>query len=180
MIFRAVDEWGTMSEAQPRAQTPVNPKPVFIVESEVKFTRDLSNFWYKPNASREETISALRFQPLGSFIIRASNSFPGAYGLAIKVNESTTTEDSVRHFLIEPTKYGVRLRGSAVEPVFGESSPESTLSPLIPNMHYTDVYISLSPPVPTSDSAFQLKPVYTGHLFFRLTQTRYICIWPHF
>ena len=109
-----------MSEPQPRAQTPVNPKPVFIIESEVKFTRDLSNFWYKPNASREETIAGLRFQPMGSFIIRNSNSFPGAYGLAIKVDESTTTEDSVRHFLIEPTKYGVRLRGSAVEPVFGK------------------------------------------------------------
>ena len=93
---------------------------VYIVESEIKFTRDLSHYWYKPNASSEETIGALRYQPTGSFIIRNSKSFPGAYGLAIKVNEGVTTEDSFRHFLIELTKYGVRLGSSTMEPVFGK------------------------------------------------------------
>lgn len=117
-----MNDWVTSAEATPRSQTPLNlnPRPVFLVESEVKFARDLSSFWYKPNASREETISALRYQRPGAFLIRNSNSFPGAYGLALKVDERRSTEDSVRHFLIEPTKYGVRLRGSAVEPVFSK------------------------------------------------------------
>lgn len=84
-------------------------------EEDLKFTVDTSCNWYKPSASREETISALAHRPPGTFIIRNSNSFPGAYGLAIKVDEST-----VRHFLIEPTRAGVRLRGSAIEPVFGK------------------------------------------------------------
>ncbi|CAG7731924.1 unnamed protein product, partial [Allacma fusca] len=86
-------------------------------EDDLKFTVDTSCNWYKPNASREEAISALAHRSPGTFIIRNSNSFPGAYGLAIKVDDF-----NVRHFLIEPTRAGVRLRGSAIEPVFGSLS----------------------------------------------------------
>jgi len=65
----------------------------------------------------------------GTFVVRDSNSFPGAFGLALKVatlppNVQTKSSgdpmaDLVRHFLIEPTSKGVRLRGCSNEPVFG-------------------------------------------------------------
>jgi len=89
-----------------------------MVESEVKFAQDLSEYWYKPYASREEAVAALMQASLGYFIIRNSSSFPGAYGLAIKVSD-TGGEKGIRHFLIEPTRFGVRLRGcGSLEPVF--------------------------------------------------------------
>lgn len=69
-----------VSSRMERAQTPVNPRPIYMVDSEVKFAQDLSELWYKPYASREETVSALVQSPPGFFIIRNSNSFPGAYG----------------------------------------------------------------------------------------------------
>lgn len=103
-----------------RSQTPVSLHPVFMGEYDVNFAQDLSAYWFKPTANREETISALKYQPRGTFIIRSSNSFPGAFGLAVKVDESCASEDSVRHFLIEQTKYGVRLRGSTNEPVYSK------------------------------------------------------------
>lgn len=67
----------------------------------------------------------------GTFVVRDSNSFPGAFGLALKVSTpppNVTTKSSdpaselVRHFLIEPTSRGVRLKGCANEPVFGSLS----------------------------------------------------------
>lgn len=103
-----------------RAQTPVNPRPVYLGDSEVKFAQDLSEHWYKPFASREETVAALVNQRSGAFLIRNSNSFPGAFGLAVKVTD-TVGEKGIRHFLIEPTRFGVRLRGSPLEPVFSKS-----------------------------------------------------------
>ena len=65
----------------------------------------------------------------GTFVVRDSNSFPGAFGLALKVahippnvqvkSSGDPQADLVRHFLIEPTPKGVRLRGCSNEPVFG-------------------------------------------------------------
>ena len=66
----------------------------------------------------------------GTFVVRDSNSFPGAFGLALKVaqippnvqvkSSGDPQADLVRHFLIEPTPKGVRLRGCSNEPVFGK------------------------------------------------------------
>lgn len=72
-------------------------------------------------------ISMLKDRPPGTFVVRDSNSFPGAFGLALKVatpppstqGKATSTE-LVRHFLIEPTSRGVRLKGCANEPVFSK------------------------------------------------------------
>ncbi|CAH1789423.1 unnamed protein product [Owenia fusiformis] len=92
-----------------------------------KFVRDTSKFWYKPHISREEAISLLKDKPPGTFVVRDSNSFPGAFGLALKVaqvppNVQTKSGDPshelVRHFLIEPTPKGVKLKGCSNEPVF--------------------------------------------------------------
>ncbi|CAL4073428.1 unnamed protein product, partial [Meganyctiphanes norvegica] len=102
-----------------------------IISSHPKFVKDISKFWYKPAISRDEAITMLRDKSPGTFVVRDSNSFPGAFGLALKVstpppNVSSKSSDPqselVRHFLIEPTSRGVRLKGCANEPVFGSLS----------------------------------------------------------
>lgn len=50
----SVDMMPSSSSRMERAQTPVNPRPIFMVDSEVKFAQDLSEYWYKPIAAREE------------------------------------------------------------------------------------------------------------------------------
>jgi len=74
-------------------------------------------------------IAMLKDQIPGTFIVRDSNSFPGAFGLALKVatppphaagkNTADPSAELVRHFLIEPTSKGVRIKGCSNEPVFG-------------------------------------------------------------
>ncbi|XP_077441026.1 tensin 3-2 [Vanacampus margaritifer] len=97
----------------------------------VKFVQDTSKFWYKPDISRDQAISVLKDKEPGSFIVRDSHSFRGAYGLAMKVatppasalHQSKKVVDPsnelVRHFLIECTQKGVRLKGCPDEPFFG-------------------------------------------------------------
>lgn len=98
----------------------------------VKFVRDTSKYWYKPTITREEAIALLRQQAPGTFVVRDSNSFPGAFGMALKVatpppnavapRTPSNGDELVRHFLIEPTSRGVRLKGCANEPVFSSLS----------------------------------------------------------
>ncbi|XP_035216145.1 tensin-like isoform X2 [Stegodyphus dumicola] len=106
-------------------------EPSEVIHHHPMFVKDTSKFWYKPNISREEAISILKDKPPGTFVVRDSNSFPGAYGLALKVatpppnvqNKSgDMSNELVRHFLIEPTSKGVRLKGCPNEPVFGSLS----------------------------------------------------------
>ncbi|XP_018422974.1 PREDICTED: tensin-2 [Nanorana parkeri] len=96
------------------------------------FVQDSSRFWYKPNISREQAIALLRGAEPGSFLIRDSNSFRGAYGLALKVSSPPPNvptqpckdplEQLVRHFLIETGPKGVKIKGSPIEPHFGSLS----------------------------------------------------------
>lgn len=60
-------------------------------------------------------------------MVRSSNSFPGAFGLAVKVDQlppnvvsrgGDPKTELVRHFLIEQTSKGVKLKGCNNEPVF--------------------------------------------------------------
>ncbi|XP_060684176.1 tensin-1 isoform X4 [Hemiscyllium ocellatum] len=99
----------------------------------VKFVQDTSKYWYKPDISREQAIGLLRDRDPGAFIIRDSHSFRGAYGLAIKVSTppASITQQSkkgdvnnelVRHFLIETSAKGVKLKGCPNEPYFGSLS----------------------------------------------------------
>ncbi|NWW49867.1 TENS3 protein, partial [Pedionomus torquatus] len=97
----------------------------------VKFVQDTSKFWYKPDISREQAIAVLKDKEPGSFIVRDSHSFRGAYGLAMKVatpppsvlqlnkKVGDLSNELVRHFLIECTHKGVRLKGCPNEPFFG-------------------------------------------------------------
>ncbi|XP_048862112.1 tensin-like isoform X15 [Brienomyrus brachyistius] len=99
----------------------------------VKFVQGTSRFWYKPDISREQAIDMLKDREPGTFVIRDSHSFRGAYGLAMKVvsppptvqqsnKGSDTANELVRHFLIETSPRGVKLKGCPNEPYFGSLS----------------------------------------------------------
>ncbi|XP_069469436.1 tensin-3 isoform X2 [Ambystoma mexicanum] len=110
-----------------------SPLPEYTVDKHltVKFVQDTSKFWYKPDISREQAITVLKDKDPGSFVVRDSHSFRGAYGLAMKVatpppsvmqqskKAGDLTNELVRHFLIECTHKGVRLKGCPNEPYFG-------------------------------------------------------------
>ncbi|KAL7370193.1 hypothetical protein ABVT39_021801 [Epinephelus coioides] len=100
------------------------------IKMNVKFVQDTSKFWYKPDITREQAINLLKDREPGAFIIRDSHSFRGAYGLAMKVacppptiqqnkKVGDMTNELVRHFLIETSPKGVRLKGCPNEPYFG-------------------------------------------------------------
>ncbi|XP_072454220.1 tensin-3 isoform X6 [Notamacropus eugenii] len=107
---------------------PENPTDKHVT---VKFVQDTSKFWYKADISREQAIAMLKDKEPGSFIVRDSHSFRGAYGLAMKVatpppsvlqlnkKAGDLANELVRHFLIECTSKGVRLKGCPNEPYFG-------------------------------------------------------------
>ncbi|XP_039458018.1 tensin-3 isoform X2 [Oreochromis aureus] len=117
------------------AQTPgtASPLPDVLANKQVtvKFVQDTSKFWYKPDISRDQAISVLKDKEPGCFIVRDSHSFRGAYGLAMKVatpppsvlqqnkKGGDLSNELVRHFLIECTQKGVRLKGCPNEPYFG-------------------------------------------------------------
>uniref|UniRef100_G3PML0 Tensin 1 n=1 Tax=Gasterosteus aculeatus aculeatus TaxID=481459 RepID=G3PML0_GASAC len=100
------------------------------IKMNVKFVQDTSKFWYKPDITREQAINVLKDREPGAFVIRDSHSFRGAYGLAMKVacppptlqqnkKVGDMTNELVRHFLIETSPKGVRLKGCPNEPYFG-------------------------------------------------------------
>ncbi|KAM9844700.1 tensin-3 [Aulostomus maculatus] len=110
-----------------------SPLPDVLTSKQVtvKFVQDTSKFWYKPDISRDQAISVLKDKEPGCFIVRDSHSFRGAYGLAMKVatpppsvlqqtkKGGDLSNELVRHFLIECTQKGVRLKGCPNEPYFG-------------------------------------------------------------
>jgi len=132
------------------------PHDVNVVH--VTSVKDTSRFWYKPNIAREEAIQLLKDQVPGTFIVRDSNSFPGAFGLALKVatppphaanrNGADPLVELVRHFLIEPTSKGVRIKGCTNEPVFG------SLSALIYQHSVTQLALPTKLILPESDATF--------------------------
>ncbi|XP_032218321.2 tensin isoform X2 [Nematostella vectensis] len=111
----------------------------------LKFDKDNSEFWYKPKITRDQAINVLKDKEPGLFVVRDSQSFPGAYGLAVKVaippphvlqgdlTKVDLANEKIRHFLIESTKKGVKLKGCDNEPVFGSLAAfvfQHTITPL--------------------------------------------------
>ncbi|KAM4608947.1 tensin-1 isoform 2-T2 [Polymixia lowei] len=123
----------------------------------VKFVQDTSKFWYKPDISRDQAISLLREREPGAFVIRDSHSFRGAYGLAMKVSSpppsvqqtkkaaGDITNELVRHFLIESSPKGVKLKGCPNEPYFG------CLSALVYQHAITPLALPCKLLIPTTD-----------------------------
>lgn len=146
----------------------------------VKFVQDTSKFWYKPEISREQAITLLKDKEPGSFIVRDSHSFRGAYGLAMKVATPPASmlqqskkaagdisNELVRHFLIECTQKGVRLKGCPNEPYFGSLTAlvyQHSITPLalpckllIPDRDPLEDGIDVSAHVATNSAAELLK-----------------------
>lgn len=135
----------------------------------VKFVQDSSRFWYKPGISREQAIAALKEREPGAFLIRDSNSFQGAYGLALKVaspppnvnNHSSKAggdplEQLVRHFLIETGPRGVKIKGCQNEPYFG------SLSALVYQHSITPISLPCALRIPEKDpigEVVEVQPV---------------------
>eukprot|EP00063_Salmo_salar_P027834 XP_014002669.1 PREDICTED: tensin-2-like isoform X2 [Salmo salar] len=129
----------------------------------VTFVQDNSRFWYKPGISRDQAIAALKEREPGAFLIRDSNSFQGAYGLALKVatppanlnNHSSKVVDPleqlVRHFLIETGPRGVNIKGCQNEPHFG------SLSALVYQHSITPISLPCSLRIPEKDPIGEMQ-----------------------
>ncbi|XP_067359154.1 tensin-1 isoform X3 [Channa argus] len=126
------------------------------IKMNVKFVQDTSKFWYKPDITREQAINLLKDREPGAFVIRDSHSFRGAYGLAMKVacppptiqqnkKVGDMTNELVRHFLIETSPKGVRLKGCPNEPYFG------CLSALVYQHSMTPLALPCKLMIPTKD-----------------------------
>ncbi|KAG7238203.1 hypothetical protein INR49_031118 [Caranx melampygus] len=97
---------------------------------------DLCNHSPGPQTDLMQTIPASSLKPAthtealvkdkeaGTFVVRDSTSYRGSFGLAMKVDNTATafsgesSVDVVRHFLIESSAKGVRIKGSSQEPYF--------------------------------------------------------------
>lgn len=125
------------AEALSEFETPIELVPAMEDYQNISKLNPVKNYyWYKPNMTRDRAIDLLKDKPQGTFIVRDSTSFRGAYGLALKVSKlpknilaslrnynGDPSAEYIRHFLIEPTGSGVRLKGYANEPVF-DSLPD--------------------------------------------------------
>ncbi|KRX24365.1 Tensin, partial [Trichinella nelsoni] len=140
-------------------------KTMEVVHHHPVFVKDTSKYWYKPQISREETISVLKDKQPGSFIIRDSSSFPGAFGLALKVatappgvmtKGNSDGSELVRHFLIETTAKGVKLKGCNNEPVFG------SLAALVYQHSITPLALPCKLLLPDYDPAVSVEQVTTA------------------
>lgn len=96
-----------------------------ITDTNTNFAKDTSNFWYKPHITREEALILLGNAKPGSFILRNSTTYKNSFGLVLRVSRPpvnlpvvTDNSEFVRHYLLERTDCGVRLKGYHNEPVF--------------------------------------------------------------
>lgn len=115
-------------------KTPSPHSPLWYgSQPSMKFVMDTSKQWFRPHISRAEAEAMVKNKEPGTFVIRDSTSYKGSFGLAMKVDQSPITftasaypgdnsSDSVRHFLIESSAKGVRIKGSSQEPYFGSLS----------------------------------------------------------
>ncbi|TRY57817.1 hypothetical protein DNTS_035766, partial [Danionella cerebrum] len=156
-----ITEW--RKDPTPTQGSPQGPAAASIyadgppdIRINIKFVQDTSKYWYKPEITREQAICVLKDREPGAFVIRDSNSFRGAYGLAMKVASpppmvqqnkkvGDVTNELVRHFLIETSAKGVRLKGCPNEPYFG------CLSALVYQHAITPLALPCKLMIPTRD-----------------------------
>lgn len=123
---------------EPQANLQSSPAPVspphspccFGQNLSMKFVMETSRQWFRPHISRTEAEAMVKNMDPGTFVVRDSTSYKGSFGLAMKVDQTPSTctasaypgdtrSDCVRHFLIESSAKGVRIKGSSQEPYFG-------------------------------------------------------------
>ncbi|CAL8333339.1 unnamed protein product [Lota lota] len=100
----------------------------------MKFVMDTSKFWFRPHINRAEAEALVKDKLPGVFVVRDSTSYRGSFGLVMKVepdpysisptagHAGENSSESLRHFLIESSAKGVRIKGSPHEPYFGSLS----------------------------------------------------------
>ncbi|TKS70863.1 Tensin-2 [Collichthys lucidus] len=121
------------SVGEQRRGSTQNSREEADIRVNATFVQDSSKYWYKPGISRDQAIAVLKDKDPGTFLIRDSNSFQGAYGLALKVatpppnaniigGKGDPLEQLVRHFLIETGPRGVKIKGCQNESYFGSLS----------------------------------------------------------
>ncbi|KAL1006003.1 hypothetical protein UPYG_G00066670 [Umbra pygmaea] len=102
-------------------------------QSSMKFVMDTSKFWFRPHIDRVQAETLVVNKEPGTFVVRDSTSYRGSFGLSMKVDNVPTnmsptgqpvegSSELVRHFLIESSAKGVRIKGSSQEPYFGSLS----------------------------------------------------------
>ncbi|XP_059185686.1 tensin-2-like [Centropristis striata] len=127
-----------------------------------KFVQDSSKYWYRPGITRDQAIAVLKDKEPGTFLIRDSNSFQGAYGLALKVatpppnanitgSKGDPLEQLVRHFLIETGPRGVKIKGCQNESYFG------SLSALVYQHSITPISLPCALRIPEKDLVGELQ-----------------------
>ncbi|CAB1344960.1 unnamed protein product [Coregonus sp. 'balchen'] len=93
----------------------------------MKFVMDTSQFWFRPHINRVQAEAIVIDKEPGTFVVRDSTSFRGSFGLAMKVDQvnisptgqpAEGSSELVKHFLIESSAKGVRIKGSSQEPYF--------------------------------------------------------------
>uniref|UniRef100_A0A671XAU2 Tensin-2-like n=1 Tax=Sparus aurata TaxID=8175 RepID=A0A671XAU2_SPAAU len=144
---------------QRRGSTQHSSREETDIRVNAKFVQDSSKYWYKPGISRDQAIAVLKDKGPGTFLIRDSNSFQGAYGLALKVATPPPNaniigdplEQLVRHFLIETGPRGVKIKGCQNESYFG------SLSALVYQHSITPISLPCALRIPEKDLVGELQ-----------------------
>ncbi|AWP03124.1 putative tensin-like C1 domain-containing phosphatase [Scophthalmus maximus] len=147
---------------QRRGSALCSQKDEADIRVNAKFVQDSSKYWYKPGISRDQAIAVLKDREPGTFLIRDSNSFQGAYGLALKVatpppnanitgSKGDPLEQLVRHFLIETGPRGVKIKGCHNESYFG------SLSALVYQHSITPISLPYALRIPENDVVGELQ-----------------------
>ncbi|XP_018533180.1 tensin-2 isoform X3 [Lates calcarifer] len=147
---------------QRRGSAQVGYREEADIRVNAKFVQDSSKYWYKPGISRDQAIAVLKDKEPGTFLIRDSNSFQGAYGLALKVatpppnanitgSKGDPLEQLVRHFLIETGPRGVKIKGCQNESYFG------SLSALVYQHSITPISLPCALRIPEKDLVGELQ-----------------------
>ncbi|CDQ90780.1 unnamed protein product [Oncorhynchus mykiss] len=131
LLYRTSSSFSDVSSSRPSSPSPSHSFQGN--QHSMKFVMDTSQFWFRPHINRVQAEAIVIDKEPGTFVVRDSTSFRGSFGLAMKVDQvpinisptgqpAEGSSELVRHFLIESSAKGVRIKGSSQEPYFGSLS----------------------------------------------------------